>query len=808
MRSHSVLAGVLAAALFHSAATAQVVAYHDADSAAHQGQFNTLSGTGYRMISLSVYGTPGNLQYAAVWVHRAGPNYIGFHDLTSAEYGDLVNTWANSHVPTLVTACGAGANARFAGVLEASNHPVWARHGLTTQDLNDEMQLVDDAGWRIRTVDVYGTAGDPRYVVSFEPHDDNLGWGFYFANGVSGHQTLFDAMREGYCRPVHVAFNDDSSRFLAMWHDTSVGNWIAEHDLTSAEYQQRTTDYANQFGYYPIDVQGSGSGSGRRFAAVWAATDRPIARQWSTSGQVVPQLASFDSWVQTWMQSTGTRGASLAVVKDGKLKLARGYTWAEPGYPQTLPTSRFRIASCVKPLTSIAIHQEIAQAPGAIDYGRLMVDYFNNPVVADNQTNAITIRDLLTHQGGWDRSVTTGSGIDPMFFDVQIANAGNLDLPIDTTDIRLWMQGQSLDFAPGTQYRYSNYGFSLLGRILERRNPGKTYDEVMQAQVFGPLGITRAVIGGALKGDILPDEVRYHPQRMSVARSVNSEAQPWVPNRYGGWNNANLDAHGAYIMATPDFAKVLASFDLQFNPILPAAQATDMWTPNTATSNWLKGWFLEEATDIGGNTLRMFDHNGVLPGTRTYIARREDGISFVFFTNGDVTIGGDQGRQLSDLANAVTAWPPHDLFGSVGVPPFHHVDDILMPSGSGCPGTAGLPRLSGSGSAEIGGRASFDLASVPPGAPALCVLGMVPAAIDLGVVGAPGCVLHTDPVLSWFLLAGTSGTASQPLDIPAEPALVGVHFYVQFGAGDPRANPAGLVASNGLDVLIGGWQGQ
>ena len=104
----------------------------------------------------------------------------------------------------------------------------------------------------------------------------------------------------------------------------------------------------------------------------------------------------------------------------------------------------------------------------------------------------------------------------------------------------------------------------MLGRILERINPGMTYTEVVQARIFAPLGISRPRIGGAHVEDRLPGEVLYHPRGLGVARSVNHADRPWGPSHYGGWNHANMDSHGAWVMAAPDFAKVLAAFDLGF----------------------------------------------------------------------------------------------------------------------------------------------------------------------------------------------------------------------------------------------------
>jgi Polyglycine hydrolase-like, structural repeat len=64
-------------------------AYHGRSSAQHQAEFDDLSGRGFRMISLSVYGNPNNLRYAGVWSLRSDPAFIAFHGKTEAEYQQL-----------------------------------------------------------------------------------------------------------------------------------------------------------------------------------------------------------------------------------------------------------------------------------------------------------------------------------------------------------------------------------------------------------------------------------------------------------------------------------------------------------------------------------------------------------------------------------------------------------------------------------------------------------------------------------------------------------------------------------------------
>ncbi|MBK8097669.1 MAG: serine hydrolase [Planctomycetes bacterium] len=785
---------------------AQIAAYHDRTAAQHQAQVAALTGAGYRPISLALYGTTATPQYAAVWVQRNGPAFLPFQDLTAAQYQALLDANAPAMVPTLVTALGTAANPRFSGVLEQTGYGAWAQHGLTVQGMADAVTAARGANWRLRSADVYGTSGDPRFVVTFQPNPQQVGWGYYLASDAQDHQDRFTGMDQLYGRQTIAAFNDDGSQFLSCWEDTLVGGGPIHHDMTSATYDTLANQYWNQDNRYPINVCASGNGSGARFSAIFASTDVPQSRQWTVTGQAVPALAAFDTWVQTFMQQGGVRGAQLAIVKDGELKLARGYTWAEPGYAPITPTNIFRIASCTKPLTSIAIHRAIAASPIAFNYDTTMASMFNNPNFVDPNNNITTIEHLLRHRGGWDRS-QNGSNYDPMFIDTTVANAANVSLPITTTQIRQYMQNQPLDFVPDNNGAYSNYGYSLLGRIVERRNPGKTYAQVIDDQIFQPLGITRPRIGGAHRDQRLPGEVLYHPLTLSLARSVNDADQPFVPRHYGGWNHANMDSHGAYVMAAADFAKVLAAFDLGvFNPILHPTQTAAMWD-QTGTSGTLQGWFLNTVGDGVGGTLALREHNGILPGTRAYVGRREDGISFVLFTNGDRALGGTEGEELSDLANLVSAWPQHDLFGSVGVGGFQQIDDLASPFGNPCPGSTGTARFTTSGGSMIGERLQLELTAAAPNALAFCAFGFERTVFDLTAAGAPGCVVLLQPAATQVAVADRGGSAATTMQFPLEPSLVGAHLLAQWVVVDAAANSLGLAVSSGMDVQVGGWLG-
>ena len=787
-----------------ASAKAQVHAYHDQTGAQHQAQCNVLAPQGYRMIALTIYGTTANLQYGAVWVHRAGPTVAAFHGYTGAEYQTFVDTYFPlGYRPKILTAMGTAANPRFAGTWELTNAAGWASHGLTEQEFWDERATARQQGLDVTAVDIYGTSNDPRYIAAFGPVD--VGQATRVSVGDNGYQTDFAALAAGHNRPALVAFND-SDRYVSLWRSDDVGDGFAHHDMTSAEYQTNCNNYLLQ-NLYPVTMSASGSGNGRRFAAVWAPNDLPAPPVWTAVGPTAPQFTPYDTWAQNWMANNGIRAASMAIVKNGKLLHARGYTRARAGYPITQPTSLFEIASCSKPLTSIAVHQHFEGPAPSMALTDTMMSYFPSVGAFDPLCEDIKLRHLLTHRAGWDRDVSD----DPMVGqDDVIAAALNLSLPIGKFSIYRYMIGtQLLDFAPGTDYEYSNFGYCVIGQMLERSNPGLTYAQIMQQRVFGPLGITRARIADS--DELHPGEVTYHTWTPSIGESVLDDAQPLVASQYGTLNKENMDSHGAWVMAAPDYAKVLAAFDLgASNPLLGPVETANMWTLEPGYQTLLRGWFLKNVSDGMGGQVAMYHHNGKLRGATSFIARRADGLSFVFLTNGDRTnLEGDvHGEQLSNIANTISLWPTTDHFPLMSLPAFSHTPGVVTPTGFGCGGTGagGAPSFIASGTPEVGASMTFTVGNSPANRFALTVLGVQSTILPLTPFGAPGCYLYTDPLASLVAITNATGAASMPWTVPPVPQAIGLTVTAQGVLLDPAANALGMRTTRALQLLIGGWQ--
>lgn len=554
------------------------VAYHDRTGADHQAHFNMLYPQGYRMISLSVY-QPSSPLYAAVWVRRDGPDWSAVHGLDGAGYQAAFDAAAAAGFhPVILSAAGSRANPVFAGVFEQRPGPIpLTRIGLTSGDTTDPatIQHWDDQahmnGWIMTSCAVYGDAADPAYAGIWPENDGRLAWS---AAGIldqsADYQARFDAQVSGWARPAYVSVSDQE-RYCSIFVDDQIGPWIARHGLTSAQYQAEF-DRLVPLGFYPICVQGGGSGSGVRFAAIFARQEEPLERQWTAVG--VGHAPAVDQVMQETLEASNVRGAALAVTDNTRLVFARGYTWAEPGYPAVQPTTLFRLASVSKAFAGVAAHQLIAAGRLRLTDTVQSILNLTTPsggAPPDPGFASITVDDLLIHN----------SRLDPDFYwsDLDVAAAFNTALPVSEAQLASYKASQAL---LATTPDYSNWGYALLGIVIARVAGAPTFYDAIKASILDPLGIARIRTAASLVGTNYADEARYH--RTSEAAldlltfpSVMTADRPPVADTYGNLHLESGAAGGGLSGAAVDTARFVAAFSVnRRNPMLKRSAILNM----------------------------------------------------------------------------------------------------------------------------------------------------------------------------------------------------------------------------------------
>jgi len=136
----------------------------------------------------------------------------------------------------------------------------------------------------------------------------------------------------------------------------------------------------------------------------------------------------------------------------------------------------------------------------------------------------------------------------------------------------------------------------------------------------------------------------------------------------------------------------------------------------------------------------------------------------------------------------------------------------IQPFGEGCTGRNGMnPVADARGGAATPGNNQFTtrVSRLPSFGIGVHLLGLsntsvfgIPLPLDLGIAGAPGCLLRVSLTAIGVGAANANGIGSFGLPIPADPTLVGGSIYSQWLSVDFAANPGGLVASNALQITI------
>jgi len=594
------------------------VAYHGVTASDHQARFTDLSSKGYRPISLSVYGTPSNARYAAVWVQRSGPAWQAFHGRSASEYQNFFDTWkAKGYHPVLISATGDGAGAIFAGIFDEGSPGPWkALHGMTQAEFESECNAAYGVNQIPACVTIYGDGSNRRYAAIWITNSQMDRWNYHSADSGTNYQTWFDAVTQLPSRPGYVSLSSDGV-YASVFRDDCIGRWKARHGMTSDQYQAEF-DAQKKNGLYPICVQGGGSGNGTRYAAIFAKRDQVLTRQWTVTGTPVAALAEFDAQMKQVMQAKGVRAAALTVGKNGSVVLSRGYTWAEPGcYAITQPDSLFRLASVSKAFTTAAIY-ELIQANKVHLSDAVFPLLGLNPLpgqTPDLKLNQITVQNLVDHLGGWDATL---ANFDPVFasrFIAQHFPGGSLNSFPSKVQMAQYMVGQPLQFPPGTipnlmdkfgnpRRPYSNFGYVMLGLVIEHATNKAFIDYVRE--ILKPIGIADVFLGRSLLSQRRPNEALAEDPGLDVT-ALDPNSNQMLPKAYGGFVIETMDSGGGLIASVPSLVKLVHHY--------AAWAAKD----SAGIYHWLRS---PGAARTGSES-----------GTRTRIGSRPNGFDYAFAFN-------------------------------------------------------------------------------------------------------------------------------------------------------------------------------
>jgi N-acyl-D-amino-acid deacylase len=593
-RTVPALALVLAAGLAAGQPAAPpLIAVHGVDAAGYQKWVEKAKRGGFRPTSVTGYDAGGKTAFAAVAVkEKAAVPWEAKHGLTSAEYQKAFDAAAaKGFRPASVSGYLDVGTPKFAAVFVKDKLAGWeGRHDLTPAEFADAVLTLGDKKLRPDVVSAYADGkGGTRFAALFVPTGGDK-WQARMDLTPEAYQTLLDELGPKGYRPTTVtAFPTPAGVRFAAALVTDGKPFAARHDLTPAEYQAEFDKYAKQ-GYRPVSVAG-----------YWTGTPGG------------PE--AFDAAMKQFMADRSIGAGTLAVSHNGKLVMARAYGFADEAKTRPVkPDDPFRLASVGKPITAAAVRK--LAAAGKLDLDAKAFPYLGlKPLpgqTPDPRLDDVTVRQLLNHRGGWDLN----KAFDPMFRPLVIAEAAGKPGPADPEDVIRYMMGQPLQFDPGSKRVYSNFGYCVLGRVIEKA-AGKSYTRYVREDLLGPLGVTTLELGRTLPKLRNPREPVYvDPEK---GRNVMvPKGKERVPLPDGSFHLEAMDSHGGLIASAPDLIRFLDAY-------------------------WQSGEPKKPGT--GGE----FVHFGSLPGTWAMVMQRPNGVNVACLFNRRADPSGKDYYELEPL---------------------------------------------------------------------------------------------------------------------------------------------------------------
>ncbi|HLZ75046.1 serine hydrolase domain-containing protein [Phenylobacterium sp.] len=340
----------------------------------------------------------------------------------------------------------------------------------------------------------------------------------------------------------------------------------------------------------------------RIWGVTLAAATLACALPASAAPLTAQQQHDIDASVGEWLAKAGAPSVSIAVASGGEVVYAKAYGKARlaPDKAAT-PTTRYAIDSISKEFTASAMLR--LQEEGKLSLDDRVAKYFPELASADQ----VTIRQILSHTAGyrdyWPQDYVT----------VEMGKPTTVLAVLDE-----WAK-KPLDFAPGTDWQYSNTGFVIAGAIVEKVS-GQPLVEFLRANLFAPLkmqDVTDAdqrALGPADAG--------------AYTRAGNGPVRP-APKEGAGW----LFAAGELAMAPRELAKW--DISLMARALLTPASYDALYTPIKLTtgldSRYSLGLGVREdhgrlVISHGGGGSGFLSANVMFP---------KDKIAIVAFTNND-----------------------------------------------------------------------------------------------------------------------------------------------------------------------------
>jgi serine beta-lactamase-like protein LACTB len=344
--------------------------------------------------------------------------------------------------------------------------------------------------------------------------------------------------------------------------------------------------------------------------AVLAATESTSK---SFAGFSASHATALDVALRTATLRAGVVSMSAAIATRGELRWAGSYGWADiEGLALASPSTRYRTGSVAKPITAVAMMR-------LVDRGLLELDTPLGTSIADlpEESRQITPRQLAAHVSG----IRHYALMEILSSSVGFNGPKHYASVADGLDSFI---GDRLRFAPGTNFLYSTWGYSLLSRKLELA-AGAAFPQLLQTFVFEPCAMQDTAVDG------------FAPMK---ARASFYQAESGSYSLADPMDTSNRIAGGGLVSTPSDLVR-LAICAEKDSYLSPAARKT-MWTPvllangQANEQNYALGWRIDTSTRLFGKDkpTAIIHHGGQQEGGASFLVIVPTlGVSVAVMTN-------------------------------------------------------------------------------------------------------------------------------------------------------------------------------
>jgi len=369
----------------------------------------------------------------------------------------------------------------------------------------------------------------------------------------------------------------------------------------------------------PFFTSRGGAARRARLALLLAATLAPTV----VTAQAPIDEHVVDSLVTTGMKERRLVGLSVTLMRGGQVVLQKAYGEASlaPRVPVDTLT-RFSIGSVTKEF--VAALTLLLQEEGKLSVHDTVAKWYPNLT----RSKEITLLDLINHVSGYHDYYPLD------YVDREMAR------PTTADAIMKEYATVPLDFDPGTRWSYSNTGYTILGRVLERVT-GKPLGTLLDERIFRPLGMRQTMYEPTAPEQRATGYVSWALGEMEPAQL---EGRGWIGAPGGIWSTAGDIAKWDLALMRPGF-------------LAPASRQV-MFTERVLRDGTPTGYAggLTVAT-VGGRTI--LQHGGATSGfSATNIFVPTDTAAVVLLSNTDQNIGAGALLQLVSPARSTTAAAP------------------------------------------------------------------------------------------------------------------------------------------------------